>query len=101
MVFSVKHTPMMKPLLLLVALLHCSCALPVPQESYSLPVVKYADLVTLDTATAHELAKILTTTGALQIEGIPRYGMIRKRALEDLAECFESEGNALTPSAAI
>lgn len=60
-------------------------------ESYRLPEVRYADLLTLEPTVVADAARQLTELGALQITGIPRFGLARKRALEDLAECLESE----------
>eukprot|EP01033_Poteriospumella_lacustris_P014209 gene14209-10154_t len=63
-------------------------------ESYRLPEVRYADLLTLEPTVVADVARQLTDVGALQITGIPRFGLARKRALEDLAECLESEEEA-------
>lgn len=62
-----------------------------PLSSYSLPVVKYADLLSLDENVAADIADKLTSLGAIQIVGIPRFNLFRKRALEDLAECMINE----------
>eukprot|EP01039_Chlorochromonas_danica_P008457 gene8457-9323_t len=63
-------------------------------STYTLPEIKYADLLTLESSAADMAVEVLTSVGALQIVDIPRFGMIRKRALEDLGECFQSEGTA-------
>jgi hypothetical protein len=61
---------------------------------HRLPEIRYADLVTRDPETAQNLANHFTQLGAAQITGIPRFGMTRKRALEDLADCLVEEKNA-------
>jgi hypothetical protein len=73
--------------LLFCLLLHSVYAI----DTFTLPEVKYADLVTLDESSLDHAVQALLDTGIIQISGIPRFGMIRKRALEDLAECFEAE----------
>ena len=63
-------------------------------STYSLTEIKFADLLTLDESALEKVTSALTDVGALQISGIPRYSMVRKRALEDLAECFLEENTA-------
>lgn len=63
-------------------------------QSFVLPEVKFADLVTLDHTALQSNIDRLMEEGAVQITGIPRFGMVRKRALEDLAECFVEEQTA-------
>jgi hypothetical protein len=61
------------------------------EETYTLTEVKYVDLLSLENEAVQTVMQALTNTGALQITGIPRFAMARKRALEDLAECLEDE----------
>jgi len=60
-------------------------------DTFSLPEVKYADLVTLEERPIQQIVQHLQEIGAIQISGIPRFGMARQRALEDLGECFVTE----------
>lgn len=66
----------------------------VEHPQYRLPEVKYADLASLDERAGDQMLSYLSQVGAIQITGIPRFGMLRKRALEDLAECFVDESSA-------
>eukprot|EP01033_Poteriospumella_lacustris_P010233 gene10233-7280_t len=64
------------------------------RASYRLPEVRYADLLALEPARLAEAVRYLTETGAVQITGLPRFDVARTRALEDLAECLETEKDA-------
>ena len=81
-----------------VLLLVLSLTTALPQVSlpltHRLPEIKFADLLSHDSDAAQNLIAYFTDLGAIQITGIPRFGMIRKRALEDLAECLEDEDTA-------
>ncbi len=59
--------------------------------SQSLPEIKYADLLNLDTFIAQSIVRHFTTLGGAQITGIPAFAKSRKRALEDLPSCFLEE----------
>jgi hypothetical protein len=56
--------------------------------SYTLPEVSYPDLLGLEPFAVNELVNQLTTVGAVQISGIPKFERARKEALEDAAECL-------------
>lgn len=60
-------------------------------KSYRLIEVKYTDLLSLEETALETVAQALTDVGALQITGIPRFALARKRGLEDLAECLDAE----------
>ena len=78
-------------MIFLVTLAVIQCWTTAALDTFVLPEVKYADLVTLDDDAVKTAVSQLLEGGAVQISGIPRFGMARKRALEDLAECFEEE----------
>eukprot|EP01039_Chlorochromonas_danica_P006900 gene6897-7624_t len=63
-------------------------------KTYRLPEIKYNDLFTLEVSAANAAIKALTEVGGLQVTDIPRFALARKRALEDLAECYEQENAA-------
>lgn len=69
-------------------------ALAVEYPFYQLSNVDFADLVTLDGTTAVRIANILTTDGAMQINGIPNFATARQDAFNELPKCFRGE-NAL------
>ncbi len=58
---------------------------------FSLPEVQYSELLALDEFTVNQLVKQLTTIGAVQVVNIPKFGIARKEALEDAAECLKTE----------
>jgi hypothetical protein len=60
-------------------------------SSYTLPEVAYPDLLGLEKSAVNELVKQLTTVGAVQISGIPKFERARKEALEDAAECLKKQ----------
>lgn len=65
-------------------------------ELYRLKEVKYVDLISVDANTATLVADALTTIGALQVTGIPRFDYARKRALEDLPDCYAQRLQGVT-----
>jgi hypothetical protein len=57
---------------------------------FSLPEVSYPDLLSLDPFTINQLVRHLTTSGTVQISGIPKFEQARKEALENVASCLKA-----------
>lgn len=61
--------------------------------SFSLPVVNFEDLASLDSSVSLLTSNNLLTIGALQIKGIPNFAAAKKIALNNVAECMRREDN--------
>jgi hypothetical protein len=61
---------------------------------FSLPEISYADVLSLDPFTIKQLVTHLTTSGTVQISGIPKFEQARKDALENAASCLKTHENS-------
>ncbi len=63
-------------------------------DSFTLPQIEYADLVSMEKSAIYKLTEQFTFLGAIQIANIPKFTLARKEALEDLSECLHSDTSA-------
>lgn len=64
-------------------------------SQFELPVVSFDQLISLDQQEVHQMFEHLSNLGAIQIRGIPKFGIHRNRALEEAAACMEvNQGDA-------
>lgn len=60
-------------------------------SSYKLPNIDFSDIISIDKSISIDIVTKLVTIGIIEVKNIPNFKLIKKLALENVAECLTNE----------